>query len=259
MTEGTTATADDTRIGDHSEHPARNVAAEFTGVLILMLFGPGVIVLTDGRASDLAAAIGFGAGVAIAIGVIGAVANPAFTLALVFIRSITWREAIADWLGQFLGGIAGAAAIWGINDMTRSELGANGWDRDGYAQLGSVMAAELIFGVVIVVVLLSAITQGRSTAAVAGFTGVAYAAAHLILIPGDGGGLNPARSLGSALFSDTEPSALSQVWLFVLVPLIAAIAAVFIWLVIDEAEIDDTILDDTFVDDAANALTGDDD
>ena len=46
-------------------------------------------------------------------------------------------------------------------------------------------------------------------------------------------------------------------WVFVVVPLVAAVAAVFVWLAIDDAEVDDTIFDETFIDDAQNALTGD--
>ena len=88
------------------------------------------------------------------------------------------------------------------------------------------------------------------------FTGAGVAGAQLVLVPLDGGGANPARSIGSAIFSDTDPNALGQVWLFVLVPMVAAFAAVFVWLAIDDAEIDDTVFDDTLLDDAQNALTG---
>ncbi len=235
----------------------RNVATELVGTVIVMLAGPGVLVLTDGRVGDLAAALSFGAGLAIAIGVIGAVANPAFTTGLLIVREISLREAVGDWIGQVLGAIAGAAMIWGINDQTRVAIGSNGWDRGPFSELGSVVAAELVFSVVLVVVLLSSVSTGLSTAATAAFTGLAYAVAHLVLFTIDGGGLNPARSIGSAIFSDTDPNALGQVWVFVVVPLVGAVIAVFVWLVVDEAEIDDTVFDETFLDDAQNALTGD--
>ena len=119
------------------------------------------------------------------------------------------------------------------------------------------LAAELIFGVVVVVVLLSSISKGFALSSIAMFTGAAYAVAHLVLLDLDGGGINPARSIGSAVFADTDPNALGQLWVFVIVPLVAAVAAVFVWLAIDDAEVDDTLFDDTFVDDAQNALTGD--
>ena len=189
----------------------RNIVTELVGTMLLMLAGPGVLVLTEGRISDLAAALSFGAGLALSIGVIGAVANPAFTMALWVVREISGREAVGDWIGQLLGGVAGAAVIWGINDQSRVAVGSNGWDRGQFSELGSVLAAELVFTIVIVLVLLSSVSQGLPTAAIAAFTGMSYAVAHLALLTIDGGGLNPARSLGSALFSDTDPNALGQV------------------------------------------------
>ena len=51
-----------------------------------------------------------------------------------------------------------------------------------------------------------------------------------------------------AIFADTDPNALGQVWVFVLVPMLASFAGLLVWLAISEATIDDTILDETFVD-----------
>ena len=236
---------------------SRNISTELVATTMVMLAGPGVITLTSGGVGDLGAAVAFGAAIAIAIGVLGAVANPMFTLALLVVREITVREAVGDWIGQLLGGVLGGALIFGINDLTRVGRGANGWDRNGLGGLGSVISAELIFGVFVVLVLLSSISKGFSLPAIAVFTGAAYGIAHLVLVDLDGGGINPARSIGSAIFSDTDPNALGQLWVFVVVPLIAAIAGVFVWLAIDDAEVDDTIFDDTLIDDAQNALTGD--
>lgn len=237
----------------------RNISTEMVATTFVMLAGPGVLALTSGGVGDLGAAIAFGAAIAIAIGVLGAVANPMFTLALLIVREITLREAVGDWTGQVLGGVLGGALIFGINDLTRVEAGANGWDRNGFGGLGSVISAELVFGVFVVVVLLSSISKGFSMSSIAMFTGTSYAVAHLVLIDLDGGGINPARSIGSAIFSDTDPNSLGQLVLFVIVPLVAAVAAVFVWLAIDDAEIDDTVFDETFIDDAQNVLTGDQD
>ena len=233
---------------------ARNVTTELTATTLVMLAGPGSLVLSDGRVGTLGAALAFGVATAIAIGVIGALANPMFTLAMLLVREISLREAVGDWVGQVAGGFLGGALLLGIDDLTRSSAGANGWDRSGFAGLGSVMAAELVFGIVIVVVLLSAVSRDLTTGAIAGFTGAAVAVAHLVLLGVDGAGLNPARSIGSALFADTSPSAIGQVWAFVVVPLVAAVAAVFVWLAIDDAEVDDTVFDGTVLDDLADRL-----
>ncbi|MFK8024008.1 MAG: aquaporin [Ilumatobacter sp.] len=237
---------------------ARNVVTEAVGTTLVMLAGPGLLTLSGVAANDLAVALSFGLAVAISIGVIGAVANPAFTLALLVVREVSLREAVGDWIGQLVGGGLGGALIFGLNGLERQSGGANGWDRNGFADLGTVMAAELVFGVVIVVVLLSAISKGLSLTAIAGFTGAASAIAALVMIDLDGIGLNPARSIGSAVFAEADPNAIGQLWPFVVMPLVAAVAAVFVWLAIDAAEVDDTIFDETIVDDLHDQLTDDD-
>jgi aquaporin Z len=236
----------------------RLIAAEFAGTTIVMLGGPGLMVLGGGSIGSLEAAVGFGLAMAIAIGVIGAVANPILSLAMFLAKQITPREAVSDWVGQFLGGIFGAALVFGINDTDRFPSAANGWDHGGFAELGSVLAAELVLSVVVVVVLLSAVSQRLSTGSVAAFTGAAYGLAMLFLLPLDGGGVNPARSLGSAIFADTDPNALGQVWAFIVVPVIGAVGGLVLWLLIDDATIDDTVFDDTIVETASDAVTGDD-
>ena len=71
--------------------------------------------------------------------------------------------------------------------------------------------------------------------------------------------MNPARSIGSAIFSDADPNALAQLWPFVVVPRISAVACVFVGLAIDEATIDDTMFDETFLDDVQDRVTGNSD
>ena len=242
--------------GTQTVSPMRNVGAELVATVLLMLAGPGLVVLGPTQAGTLATALAFGAALALAIGVIGAVANPALSLALLVARQITPAELVQDWIGQFVGGVVGAAIIWGINDQTRAAVGSTGWDAGGFSELGSVVAAELVFTMVVVVVLLSAMSRGLSTAAIATFTGLSYALGMLVLLGISGGGMNPARSLGSAIFTDLDPSPLAQVVVFILVPLIAAVAAVFVWLAIDDAEVDDTLFDGTFVDTLGDRIDG---
>jgi aquaporin Z len=250
----------------------RNLVAEFVGTTIVMLGGPGLLVLGGDDLGPLGIAIGFGLAVAISIGVIGAVANPMFSVALWFSKAITTREALADGAGQLLGGIFGAALIFGLNDATRYTGGTNGWqptdDVDtgvdlglhltGFSELGVVIGAELLLSTIVVVVLLSSISQQRSNGTMAAFTGAAYALGTLFLLDISGSGMNPARSLGSAIFADTDPNALGQVWVFIVVPIVAAFAGTLIWLAIDDATIDDTVFDDTILEHVSDTITGDD-
>ncbi|MCB0968175.1 MAG: aquaporin [Ilumatobacter sp.] len=240
----------------------RNVFAEFVGTVLVMLAGPGLLVLAGDSVGTVGVAIGFGAATALAIGAIGAVANPMFSLALFFSRGITGHQLVTDLIGQVLGGIVGAAFIWGMNDADRFSVGSNGWETTsdvgvqltGFSTLGTVIAAELVIGIMITVVLLSTISQGRSESAIAAFAGLAVGVGALILVPISGFGANPARSIGAAIFADTDPNALGQVWVFVIVPLIASFGGMLVWLGIDDATVDDTVFDDTILDDAADAI-----
>jgi aquaporin Z len=249
----------------------RNIAAEFVGTTIVMLGGPGLLVLGGDDVGKLGVALGFGVAMAISIGVIGAVANPMFSLALWFSRGITGRELGTDVVGQLLGGVFGGALIFGLDNATRYAAGTNGWEPTdkidtgvdigihltGFSELGVVIGAELVLSTIVVVVLLSSISQQRSNSAMAAFTGAAYALGSLFLLGISGAGMNPARSIGAAVFADTDPNALGQVWVFVVVPLVAAFAGMLVWLAIDDATIDDTIFDDTILEDVSDRVTGD--
>lgn len=245
--------------------PGRNIAAEFVGSTIVMLGGPGLLVLGGGL-GPLEIALGFGVALAISIGVIGAVANPMFSLALLLSRAIDVREAATDWIGQFLGAIFGGALIFGLNDSARfGMVGTNGWEPNsdisapvtGFQQLGVVIAGEFVLGTILVVVLLSSISQQRTNGAMAAFTGAAYSLGTLFLLNISGAGMNPARSLASAIFADTDPNALGQVWVFILVPAASAVAGLLVWLAIDEATIDDTVFDDTALESVTDRFTHD--
>ena len=252
-----------------AQSPARLATAEFVGTALVVVGGPGMLVLGGPEVGTLGVALGFGASLAIAIGVLGAVANPMFSLALWFAKAISLKEAIADWIGQLLGGIFGAAILWGLTDMDGLTAGFNGWQRGNgldagvdlgvttgpFAELGVVIAAELVFAVLLVVVLLAAIKDHASNATTAAFVGATATLSTLLLLGISGSGLNPARSLGMAIFADADPHPLGQVWVFLVIPLVAAFAGLLVWLAIDEATIDDTVFDDTVVEAAVDAVT----
>lgn len=249
----------------------RLVAAEFVGTTLVMVGGPGLVVLGGADIDSLTVAIGFGVSLAIAIGVIGAVTNPMFSLALWFAKAITGKELAGDAIGQTLGAIFGAFVLFSLNDTTRFTRGTNGWEPStdvasgidlglhlsGFANLGVVIAAELLLCTLLVVILLSSISQQTSNGVMAAFVGAGYTVAMLFLIPISGGGINPARSLAMAIFADTEPNALGQVWPFLVVPVVAAFAGLAVWLSIDDSTVDDTVFDDSFVESAVDAATGD--
>ncbi|MEU7039782.1 MIP family channel protein [Streptomyces varsoviensis] len=213
----------------------RTVASEFIGTLLLVFFGVGAAVLGADYIGVLGIALSFGfvlLAVAYALGpVSGAHVNPAVTLGMLLARRITPRAAIEYWIAQLVGGIVGAGLLYWLAQTvpglkTDGTFGSNGWGSRSavHISLGGAFLAEVILTFLLVFVVL-AVTH---RVAVVGFDGlpigIALAVIHLVGIPLTGTSVNPARSLGPALFAGGD--ALSQLWLFIVAPLVgAAIAA----------------------------------
>jgi aquaporin Z len=210
----------------------RSLVAEFLGTALLVLIGVGSAVAGIQVGGPVAVALAFGLvllALAYTLGpVSGCHVNPAVTLGVLLNRGITLPEAGGYWAAQFAGGIVGAALLklltsgfGGVTDQTGS-LGSN--DYGASISAGGAFLLEVLLTFVFVVVILQ--VTGRS--ATPGFAGLAIgltlAAVHLVGIPLDGTSVNPARSLGPALFAGGEP--LAHVWVFLLAPLVGAALAV---------------------------------
>jgi aquaporin Z len=211
---------------------ARSVAAEFLGTALLVFVAVGAAVAGIDSIGEFGVAFAFGLtllALAYAIGPIsGCHINPAVTLGVLLSRGMTATEAASYWVAQFAGGIVGAAVLQlltsGFGDMTdqTGALGAN--DYGVTISLGGALVLEVLLTFVFVTVIL--LVTGK--AAAPGFAGLAIGltltAVHLIGIPLTGTSVNPARSLGPALFAGGEP--LAHVWVFIVAPLIGAALAV---------------------------------
>jgi aquaporin Z len=161
--------------------------------------------------------------------------NPAVTMGFLVSGRMKVSEAVSFWIAQFIGGILGALALWGIFSGAPSYststvgLGTNGWGPHismvGIG-LGGAFATEVVLTFVFVLVVLLA-TSRIGSPGVAGLSiGFALAMVHLIGIPLTGTSVNPARSLGPAIIVGGK--ALSQVWLFLVAPPIGGgLAALF--------------------------------
>jgi aquaporin Z len=172
--------------------------AEFIGTFALVFIGCGAAVIG-----------GMGTG-ATGIDVLGI--SMAFGLAIV---------AMAYGIGPVSGYLilSGKASGW------NGGLGQNGWGA-GYLGQYSLLSA-LVFEVVatfLFLVCILGVTQRGGPAAVAGLAiGLTLAAIHIVGINVTGVSVNPARSLGPAIVgAASNPGALSQVWLFIVAPLIGA-------------------------------------
>ncbi|WP_370444382.1 aquaporin [Blastococcus sp. TF02A-30] len=212
----------------------RSLIAEFVGTALLVLVAVGAAVGGIDSIGALGVALAFGLtllALAYAIGPIsGCHVNPAVTLGVLLSRGMTATEAGLYWIAQFAGGIAGAAVLqlltsdFGeVTDQTGT-LGANDWGAT--ISGGGAFVIEVLLTFVLVAVVL--LVTGK--AAAPGFAGLAIgltlAAVHLVGIPLTGTSVNPARSLGPALFAGGDP--LAHVWLFLLAPLVGAVLAVLV-------------------------------
>jgi aquaporin Z len=221
----------------------RKFIAEFLGTGFLVFFGVGVATLMfgfgfDGRslaAGVVATALAFGlvlVALANAIGPLtGCHVNPAVTLGMLLAGRIPVRDAVVAWAAQFTGGILGALLLWGmfstspLYNTSRTGLGTNGWGSasDIHIGLGGAFLAEVILTAMFVFVVI-AVTGKLGNATTAGLViGLALTVAHLIGIPITGTSVNPARSLGPALI--VGGTALNQVWLFIVAPLVGGAVA----------------------------------
>jgi aquaporin Z len=242
---------------------SRILAAELVGTLVLMLGGPGVAILLptlrllpQGDASTganmlkiLIVALGFGFSLLIMAYVIGPISgchiNPAVTLGMLLARKIDTTHAVYAWIGQVVGAIGGAAVVYGIasgqDGFERGQFAANLWSGP-YFGLGSTIVVEVLLTALLVTVYLFTMAKGLAIGMGGLVAGMTLTLIHLISIPVDNTSVNPARSLGTALFADTSSDALQQLWAFILFPLIGAVVGVIVWLMLDEATLEETDL-----------------
>jgi aquaporin Z len=210
--------------------------AELVGTFILVLFGCGTAVVAGDKVGIVGIAFAFGfalVGAAYGIGPIsGCHINPAVSLGVWTAGRMKTGEMIGYWVGQFAGAILAAGVlaviaggVGGGYSVATSGLGQNGWGagyQGGY-NLASAVAFEFVATLIFVIVILGA-TQKAAPAGFAGLgIGVTLVVIHIFGIHITGVSVNPARSLGPALFVGGQ--ALAQVWLFLLVPSVAGIVA----------------------------------
>ncbi|MCG5234693.1 aquaporin Z [Xanthobacter oligotrophicus] len=214
--------------------------AEFIGTAVLVLFGCGSAVLTGYVSAPigmLAIAFAFGLAVtsmAYGIGhVSGCHINPAVTVGVWAAGRLPTSEVPFYIIAQVLGGIAGAAILFfiasgklsGFDVAKAPGLGQNGWG-EGYAGgfgLGAAIVAELVGTFVFLVVILGSTSKAGITQAAGLAIGLSLVMIHIVFIPVTGVSVNPARSIGPALFAGGK--AIGQLWLFIVVPLVGAYLA----------------------------------
>jgi aquaporin Z len=226
-----------------AEH--RPLIAEFFGIIVLMIIGPGSAVLAGERIGAMGVALAFGfalLAMAYTIGHIsGCHINPAITLAFLLAKKIDNKTAALYMAVQAAGAIVGAFIIYLISDNgdldNTGVFASNGWGEDIGSPfgIGSAIGVEIVFTAFFVLVVL-ATTTSRYPAGFGGLAaGLTLGMIHLATIPVDNTSVNPARSLGTAVFGGSD--AMSQLWVFIVFPLVGAAVGYGIWkLVFDHSE-----------------------
>jgi aquaporin Z len=237
----------------------RKLVAEFFGTLMLVVIAVGVATESFGfklsglsySAGVAATALAFGlvlAALAYAIGPIsGAHVNPAVTLGFIATARMTLVEGVAYIVAQVAGAIAGAYLLYAMMNTSPFYsksvvgLGADGYGPASHLRVnqGGAFLIEVVLTAVFVMVVLFATHKAAIQGAAGVAIGFALVVVHLIGIPLTGTSVNPARSLGPALV--VGGTALSQVWLFLVAPLVGGlVGAILHWLLTDNSK-DETV------------------
>jgi aquaporin Z len=217
----------------------RKYFAEFIGTFALVLIGCGTAVIAGHEVGNLGIALAFGltlTAMAYGIGpVSGCHINPAVSLALYAAGRMESRHLGGYIIAQFLGGIMAAAVLLMILNghltgyqIATDGLGQNGWGTDylGQYSLTSALIFEFLATLLFVSVIIGATQHKGAPRHMAGLAiGLTLAAIHIMGINITGVSVNPARSLGPALFVGGR--ALVQVWMFLLVPSLAGLIGGF--------------------------------
>ena len=214
--------------------------AELIGTFALVLFGCGSAVFgqhfvnADAPLSTMGnpitiTAIGmcFGLAVLIMAYTIGPISgchvNPAVSFGVFLNKGMSFGDMIMYWIAQLIGASLGAIAI-GLISQQWGSFGANQF-ADGH--FGGAFIGEILFTFLFVMVILGS-TSERAPKGFAGVAiGWALAIVNIVMIPIDGASVKPARSFGPAIFQGGV--ALSQLWVFIVAPLIGGALAAIIW------------------------------
>ena len=219
----------------------RKYLAEMVGTMVLVLMGCGTAVSLNcggDTASVVGTAFAFGLAVVAMAYTIGGVSgchiNPAITLGALLSKRISGKDAAMYMVFQVIGAIIGSTLLWLIVDNTTTAFAGTTTGANTCAGVGSVtggLIVEIILTFIFVLVVLGTTDEKKGAGNFAGLAiGLSLILIHLVGIHYTGTSVNPARSVGPALFQGGE--ALQQLWVFIVGPFVGAVLAAIVWKVI---------------------------
>lgn len=210
----------------------KKAIAECIGTFVLVLFGTGTAVIGGGveGIGILGIAMAFGLSIVAMVYSIGTISgchvNPAVSIAMFINKRMTAKELAYYVIAQILGALLGTVTLVTIlksSGMTLSNLGQNSFGNLGAS--GSFLVEFVLTFVFILVIM--AVTGKKGITNLAGIViGLTLVLVHLLGISLTGTSVNPARSLAPALFAGGE--AISQLWVFIIAPVLGGIAAAMV-------------------------------
>jgi len=254
-----------TREDGMDDYIAKKLGAEFIGTFLLVLGGCGSAIFAASALRTTKGVIGVGGaelpaagvvnsgigylGVALAFGltvvcgayglghVSGGHFNPAVTVGLATAKRFAWRDVPVYIVTQCLASIAAVAVLWAIQagrpggfEITQGAFASNGYGQENgriFYDLPAAFIAELVLTALFIIVILGVTTKAASKAQAALGIGLMLTLIHLICIPITNTSVNPARSLGPALFE--RGTALGQLWLFIVAPVVGGALGAVVW------------------------------
>jgi aquaporin Z len=225
--------------------PLKKYTAELIGTMVLVLIGCGSAVIAGKNFSGLGGdgtvgiALAFGLAVLVMCYAIGSISgchiNPAISISMLAAGKLSIKDTAGYVVFQCVGAAIGAGLLYliAIGNPAYS-LATNGLGQNGYgiaSPAGYSMSSAFIAEIVLTFIFLFVVFGATSQNAPKGFFGIAIGLTltliHLVGIPIDGTSVNPARSLGPALV--VGGTALSQLWLFWVAPIIGGLLAAAVW------------------------------
>jgi aquaporin Z len=223
--------------------------AEFIGTLLLVFAGLGTAIFDGKSVGALGISLAFGFTLLALVYAIGPISgchvNPAVTLGAALAGRMKNSDVVPYWIAQVLGGISGfgflAVIMLGAAtpDMVHSSALATANGYNDHSPAGFNMAAAFVAEALLTFVLVLTVLGSTASSAPSGFAGIpiglALAVANFVGIPITNASINPSRIIGPAIYGGGW--ALSQLWLFLIAPLVGGVLAALIYKMVENRKL----------------------
>jgi aquaporin Z len=220
----------------------KKCVAELIGTMVLVLMGCGSAIIAGIYVGALGVAFAFGLAVLAMVYAIGSISgchiNPAISISMLVAGKLSAKNTVLYVVFQCVGATIGAGILYAIAlgfmgnpafNLPAYDIAVNGLGANMYSNysLASAFITELVLTFIFVLVVHGS-TSDKAPKGFAGISiGLSLVLIHIVSLPITGTSVNPARSLGPALF--VGGTALSQLWLFWVAPIIGGILAAVVW------------------------------